>query len=352
MCPVPAHPPFDHPIRLVPGFDPAALPELNPPVEGVQPWQWLADSATSETAKSEYLASHVKGFGTVDGSDKDLTVEPRSNDEIIGGFLDQQVHLLLPGRGMRMTVTAVPEGDAAQAAGRASRDQPSGDVGAGPQPTLPRGSFPLTDAVAIVGTTAPRGTGDWAVGRDLSAELSDFFAGRGVETWDAVAVDKQRDWVERVLLVAFSNPGLVIVGAAAHGQPYLAVWRPDARLGAGSIEVVDVSAGPTPSVVARGSAVARRVSATTCPLIPGSGCGDLCRLHGGPWISRSIRAAARWEARRARMIRALGCDTCGDGAIKVFQKQVFGSQRTTIPIRPDMATPTRFERLVDAPRVP
>ena len=61
-------------------------------------------------------------------------------------------------------------------------------------------------------------------------------------------------------------------------------------------------------------------------------------------------AAMRWEARRARMIRALGCDTCGDGAIKIFQNRVVGSRRQAIPIRPDRATPTRFVRLVDEGR--
>jgi len=61
--------------------------------------------------------------------------------------------------------------------------------------------------------------------------------------------------------------------------------------------------------------------------------------YGGPWVARSITAATRWEARRARMIRALGCDTCGDGAIKVFTKQVLGSTRQGISIRPDTNTP-------------
>ena len=34
MCPVPAHPHFENPIRLAAGFDPGALPELAPPVQG------------------------------------------------------------------------------------------------------------------------------------------------------------------------------------------------------------------------------------------------------------------------------------------------------------------------------
>jgi hypothetical protein len=45
------------------------------------------------------------------------------------------------------------------------------------------------------------------------------------------------------------------------------------------------------------------------------------------------------------MIRALGCDTCGDGAIKLFAGQVLGGKRQGIPIRPDTSTPTRHDRL-------
>ena len=99
-------------------------------------------------------------------------------------------------------------------------------------------------------------------------------------------------------------------------------------------------------VVASRAADLHQVSVRTCPLIPGSGCGDLCEMYGGPWGSRAITAASRWESRRARMIRALGCDTCGDGAIKVFAGKLFAGGRATIPIRPDISTPTRHDRLV------
>jgi hypothetical protein len=111
------------------------------------------------------------------------------------------------------------------------------------------------------------------------------------------------------------------------------------------VEVVDLADPLAGRVIARGAADLRRIVLRTCPMISGSVCGDLCEQYGGPWVSRSITAATRWEARRARMIRALGCDTCGDGAIKVFTKKVLGSTRQGISIRPDTQAPTRHDRL-------
>ena len=206
--------------------------------------------------------------------------------------------------------------------------------------------FPFAGPVAIVGTTPPAGVAASVVGRRLREELADFLAGRGIESWDAVAVDSNREWVDHVLLVDCTDPGTVFTAAAVHVQPFLSVWRSDPTCPAGIVEVIDLADPLRGRVVARGAADLRRANLRTCPMIPGSSCGDLCEQYGGPWVSRSITAATRWEARRARMIRALGCDTCGDGAIKVFTKKVFGSTRQGISIRPDTDTPTRHDRLV------
>ena len=84
----------------------------------------------------------------------------------------------------------MPEGDAASSgAGGPGATHRSGGLA----------TFPFTGPVAIVGTTAPPVSGEWAIGRNVGEELADFYAGRGVEAWDAVAVDRQRDWVERAL---------------------------------------------------------------------------------------------------------------------------------------------------------
>jgi hypothetical protein len=128
-------------------------------------------------------------------------------------------------------------------------------------------------------------------------------------------------------------------------QPFLSVWRPDPAHPRGVGDVIELGGPRRDTIVATGPAQLHRVGIRTCPMIPDAGCGDLCTMYGGPWVSRSITAATRWEARRARMIRALGCDTCGDGAIKLFAGQVLGGKRQGIPIRPDTSTPTRHDRL-------
>jgi hypothetical protein len=179
----------------------------------------------------------------------------------------------------------------------------------------------------------------------IAAELVDFLAGRGIQAWTAMAADPRREWIDRVVVAAATELGQVTTAAEVLWQPFLSVWRPDPSHTWGVVDVVELGGRRRDAVVASGPAVLHRVEVRACPLIPDAGCGDLCTMYGGPWVSRSITAATRWEARRARMIRALGCDTCGDGAIKVFAGQVLGGKRQGIPIRPDISTPTRHDRL-------
>ena len=339
MCPVPAHPRFENPIRLAAGFDPESLPELSPPVRGVRPWTWLADPDTPDAARSRYLARHVGGHGTVDDPARELALEPRSRDEVVAGHRDQHVYFEFPDvPGVRARLSAAPGQAGAESAAGAGA-VPGGGGGVA-------GGFPFAGPIAIVGTTPPAGAAGSVVGRRLGEELATFLAGRGIESWPAVAVDTQREWVDHVLLVACADPGTVFTAAAVHVQPFLSLWRDDPTNAAGIVEVVDLADLLDGRVVARGVATLRRVVLRTCPMIPGSSGGELCEQYGGPWVSRSITAATRWEARRARMIHALGCDTCGDGAIKVFAKEVLGSKRQGISIGPDTNTPTRHDRLV------
>ena len=73
------------------------------------------------------------------------------------------------------------------------------------------------------------------MGRRLGEELADFLAGRGIESWPAVAVDSQREWVDHVLLVDCTDPGTVFTAAAVHVQPFLSVWRADPQRQAESL---------------------------------------------------------------------------------------------------------------------
>lgn len=343
MRPVPAHPRVVDPIRPAGGFDPVTLPVLAQPVRGVRPWTWLADPDTPDGARARYLARHVRGHGTVDPSARDLTLVPRGRDEVVAGHLGQHVFFDFPGDpGVRARLAAGPADSSGCGEGVV---RPVGGAGLPIGGVGVRMGFPFTGPVAIVSVTPPAGVAASVVGRSLGEELADFLAGRGIGLWPGVAVDPDREWVDPVLLVASSDPGTVFTAAAVHAQPFVSVWRADPTTAVGVVEVVDLADPLAGRVVARAAADLRRVAVRTCPMIPGSGCGDLCEQHGGPWVSASITAATRWEARRARMIRALGCDTCGDGAIKVFASQVYGPRRQGIPIRPDTNTPTRHDRL-------
>ena len=172
MCPVHAHPRFESPIRLAPGFDPEALPDLFPPVRGVRPWTWLADPETPDVARSRYLARHVRGHGTVDDPARELALVPRSRDEVVAGYLNQQVFFEFPDApGVRARLSAAP-GEVRVEPAPGKDSTPGGGVAFAV-------GFPFAGPIAIVGTTPPAGAAASVVGRRLGEELADLLAGRG-----------------------------------------------------------------------------------------------------------------------------------------------------------------------------
>jgi hypothetical protein len=332
MAPTPAHPRYEHPLQLVDGFDSTLLPDAAPSVDGVRSRRWLADPATTDEQRTAYLSRFVRRHGTVDPTDPTLQLRARPRAQVIAGYLQQHVFLDLPGDPpvrLRLGAGTQLASARASAAGRPP-------AGAG---------FPFTGAVAIIGTTVPARSAAAASGLAISADLVDVLAGRGIQTWTRMAADRRREWIDPVVVAAATDPSQVTTAAEVLWQPFLSVWRPDPAHPWGIVEVVELGGPRRDSVVASGPAVLHRVEVRACPMISDAGCGDLCTMFGGPWVSRSITAATRWEARRARMIRALGCDTCGDGAIKLFAGQVLGGRRQGIPIRPDTRTPTRHDQL-------
>lgn len=361
--------------RLNSSFDPLTLRELDGCDDGFRPWTWLVDPATTADERADHLRRFVRGHGTVDPTDRDLVLKARSRRTVISGCLRQHAFLDIPGdSGVRVRLSllrasADPAGDPIASTRRAERhhlavagvvsgdaDPASADgfptpVGIESAAATPiRPGFPFAGPVALIGSTAPAGLAHLATGRHLAEEFADFLAGRGIRAMPAVATDPKHEWLDDLVVAEYPDEEASMVRTAAHThlQPFLTVWRPDPAAPHGLLEVVGVANPVEGEVVARGAASLARVGSRPCPMIPGSGCGDLCRMHGGPWVSRSITAASRWESRRARMIRALGCDTCGDGEITVFAGKVRGGRRMSIPIRPDVATPTRHDRLVAA----
>lgn len=307
-------------LQLAEGFQPESLPVAVPGVPVVRPPSWLVDPQTPEQELAEYLGQFVAGTGTVDPSDLELAAEPRTQAEVVAGFLSQRVRLSFPG------APAV-----------------HCELSAGPESV---GSYPFGGPVALVGTTAP--VGQAVAGRVLHEELADLLAGRGIQLMPAMAVAENHEWVDPAVLADYRDPAVVNLAAVTHMQPFLTLWRAAAN-GAGVLEVIDLADPLTAPVIASAPAVLRQLAARPCPMIPGAGCGQLCKLHGGPWISRSITAAMRWEVRRDRMIRALGCDTCGDGAVRIAFNRAWPAGRWAVPGRPDTVLPTRYQRVVPAP---
>ncbi len=336
-------------LALAPGFNPQSLPEVAPPVPGARPWQWLAersaDPAEREafdererrlgraadpalpplepTELQTYLARFVAGVGTVDPTDRDLAVRPLPRERVIASHLDQDVVFDFNGA-PHVTVRLSP----ATADGSA-------------------GAFPFTGPVAIIGTVPPSSQAMPALGRNLREELQAHLDGYRIGHARAVALDRGRRWLEHALIVDYTEGWRVRHAARLFLQPFLTVWRRED--GRSVLDVVDLGEGQQENVVATGYASLGRVGHRPCPLIPGAGSADLCKMHGGPWVSRSITAAARWERKRSRLVGTLGCDTCGDCSIKVFggkHLRVLGGGRSTQDVRLDDGTQTRHDELV------
>jgi len=314
---------------LAPGFNPQSLPDAAPPVPSARPWPWLAekgaDPAERDAEPTEleaYLKRFVAGFGTVDPTDRDLAVRPLPRERVIGSHLDQDVVIdFLGAPHVTVRLSAAAPDEAA-------------------------GAFPFTGPVAIIGTVPPSGLALQALGRNLRKELQAHLDDSGAGHQRAVAVDRGRRWLERALIVDYTDGEQVRFAAQLYLQPFLTVWRSED--GRSVLDVVDLATSSEEHVVASGHASLGRVGHRPCPLISGAGCGELCQMHGGPRISRSITAAARWERKRSRMVGALGCDTCGDGAIKVFGGRVIPGGRNTHDVRLDRGSQSRHDELVGA----
>lgn len=122
------------------------------------------------------------------------------------------------------------------------------------------------------------------------------------------ALDARARWTDRM---AAGEPEPVRAFAAQTGQPLYLVWVPGA--GHGVLELRDTA---TDKAVWRRSAKVTR-AVRGCPLIPGSPPGQLCRMYGGPWVSAAIVAAGKWRRQREWRLRDVGCDTCGDGVVRL-----------------------------------
>ena len=310
-------------LPLAPDCNPQQLPDLAPPVPGVRPWQWLADPDVSGDDKQAYLEQFRRGHGTVDPFERGLLVEEVPEAEVIRSHLTQDIVCELAGApAVTLRFSAAPEGESSD-------------------------DFPFAGPLAVIGTVPPVQSSVQVLGRQIPDELRAYLADAGLRSRTAVGVDAGRRWVEPVVISEVADTDYATHAAKLHLQPYHSIWRVvDGRT---VVEVVDTA---TAQVVGRGFGRVGKITTRTCPMIPGAQCGDLCRVYGGPWTSHSIHALARWERKRARMIDALGCDTCGDGAIRLFLGRVMPGGRNGRAAAPEAGRQTRHSRLVAPPEEP
>lgn len=305
-------PSFAHPLPWRADFDPLSVPAVPAGDREVRSARWLADATTDREELQEYLRERVRDCLGNDPTDADLKLQPRSDQEIRLGFVEQDVVLRLAGREFTL--------------------------GGGGEPT---GQPPFEGPMAVIGSAEPAGRS--ATGSSV-ADLQDYLAGRGYECLRATAVDFDRTWTDDCVIVAYTDRTELHAAALAYGQPFVLVWTSDGTE-PGTLQLIELTGGLEGRLLAEFPAVLRRLDVRACPVLRDARPGDVCRMHGGPWVSRSVQAAANWERRRARMIRALGCDTCANGSFTVVGSQLVRGRRAVLT-GPQPPASNRYQRAI------
>lgn len=253
-------------------FDWEALPADPRPAAWVRPWQHIEAMrhAQDQEAFREYVhelewRDMAPEFGICPTTESSLVGLPVPLDMALEEMTHQS--LFLEHEGLRLRVTRSP---------------------------LPvAGQCPLTAPVGLVSLSLPNGS-------RRPAEL-------GVT---AGALDAHARWTDR--MIAGTIPESV-QRALAWGHPVFTVWRPGP--GNGVLEIRDRHGAVLLSQCARLTRAHR-----SCPMIAGACPGQLCRAYGGPWVSKSILAFGRWSRQRGMRLQDVGCDTCGDGRVRLGVK--------------------------------
>lgn len=256
-------------MRAIPfdDLDPSALPSDPLPPQWVRDAEWLL-AHVNTAANVGYIAeAKARGFGPVHGfipsTERLVGLAPVSLEVVLSEF--EQQSLLLPGR-LRL----------------------SAGQGVGCCPLLRPVAFvslsPVVDDSLVESAPLHQAPADWLV---------------------VGAIAGDRRWTDA--LVA-TEPAEGLEFARRTSQPYYVVWEPGS--GHGTLTIRDGSGNCVSTQPAQLTRAVR-----PCPMIPDAPCGQLCWLYGGPWVARSIRAAARWIPERSVRLADVGCDTCADGAL-------------------------------------
>ncbi len=118
-----------------------------------------------------------------------------------------------------------------------------------------------------------------------------------VPSIEAVALAADRQWLDRMLVMRDSAAALS--AAVRLGGRFAMRWDPR------GVSVVDLQSGLE---VSHFAVAGREVVDRCCPLIPDARPGEVCKPHGGPWVSMSITAAGHWNSRRWLYWNLVGCD--------------------------------------------
>lgn len=231
----------------------------------VRPWQWLqlVREVDDQQGFQAYLAEAERhgapaAFG-ITPRPRGTTQLPVPREMIIEEWLNQSILFEVQGRWIRLT---------------------SGPGGPCDVPEQP---------LAFASCSVPPGAG---VARETP------------EGPTVGAIDGNARWTDRLLVGSRLDCADF---AKRTGQPFVLLWT------RGALQVWDVEVN---EVVA--AAPARLSQAVRpCPLIRDGVPGQLCRMYGGPWVSASIVAAGKWLRERWVRLQDVGCDTCGDGEVRL-----------------------------------
>lgn len=133
---------------------------------------------------------------------------------------------------------------------------------------------------------------------------SDIAAKGSIEQLEVFALHRRNRWVEFASLAKLDLDSANELARKWRQAAFLEVKR-------GYVQVHSVS----PEVEA-GSYPVRlvRLAAKPCPMREGLEQQYVCKLWGGPWVSKSMTAAYNWRAFQERSVALLGCGPCGDGS--------------------------------------
>ena len=166
----------------------------------------------------------------------------------------------------------------------------------------------------------------------LRATLAEDITSAGAtDHLEVFTVQRRNQWVEFARLAKLNLESAEELARKWHQAAFLEVQP-------GFVQVHSVSEEVESG---RYSVKLVRLAARPCPMREGLEQEYVCKLWGGPWVSKSMTAAYNWTAFQQRSVALLGCGPCGDGSkpIADYRGQAWtrggpiGLHRLSVPSR-------------------